>query len=737
MSKKVKFSILIIIIIAWFGKDGYAQPAVRFSQQIVTQNLPPGNYSPNAISTAIVIVNGTTYTDNTASTTCNSAAPVTLNNSNVCQATPDINGNIGFWMIPGSYSYWLKLTAGQMIGPYYFVLGGGPFTPQFPNGAFITTVSHLPSASLNTNIVYMVTDGSSGSDCTVGGGSTRVWCVSNGTIWQAMSGSGGGSGTVTSVGLSLPNIFSVSGSPVTNSGTLTGALVSQSANLFLSSPNGAPGVPTFRAIVPADLTLFSSGANGIVSASGGGTTNFLRADGTWAAPPSGSGTVTSFSAGNLSPLFTTSVATATTTPALSFTLSSQTQNLFYASPSGSTGNPSFRAIVGADLPNPSSSTLGGVQSLTGSAHNFLTGINTSGVPQQAQPAFSDISGSNTCAQLPALTGDTTTSAGSCATTTAKINGTSFPTSSHGIASNSSAQPVNMTAHDNSSILTCAAASASGTAYTCTTTPSFTPATGDRILFKADVANTGSATLNVNSSAADTIEKQGGGTVLAANDLLAGTWCAMIFDASNHWQMQCPSGNSTPTNPYTAIVTGNWSAIGTGCTTANTTAPFGGAGISVIGSTGSANICGEKVAATGNFTHILAFYYMTPQSNFETASVGFTDGTKVEYCGVNFNSSGNIAILTAATSTALSGGTYASAPNTTTTWTGVANPVWFRLTSGGGATTLKCEFSPDGVIWNTIFNDNSGSPFLTVSNVYVAADPRGGTGTSQVSLVSYQ
>jgi hypothetical protein len=68
----------------------------------------------------------------------------------------------------------------------------------------------------------------------------------------------------------------------------------------------------------------------------------------------GSGTVTSVSSGNLSPLFNTSVANPTTTPAFSFSQISQAQNLFYASPNGSSGNPTFRAIVAADLPSLSS-----------------------------------------------------------------------------------------------------------------------------------------------------------------------------------------------------------------------------------------------------------------------------------------------------------------------------------------------------------------------------------------------
>jgi hypothetical protein len=71
----------------------------------------------------------------------------------------------------------------------------------------------------------------------------------------------------------------------------------------------------------------------------------------------GSGTVTTFSAGNLSPLFTTSVANPGTTPALSFAQVSQNQNLVFASPDGAPGNPTFRALVAADVPAPAPSVF--------------------------------------------------------------------------------------------------------------------------------------------------------------------------------------------------------------------------------------------------------------------------------------------------------------------------------------------------------------------------------------------
>lgn len=60
-------------------------------------------------------------------------------------------------------------------------------------------------------------------------------------------------GTVTSVGLSLPSVFTVSNSPVTTSGTLTVALASQTAAYVFAAPTGANGVPSFRALVAGDI----------------------------------------------------------------------------------------------------------------------------------------------------------------------------------------------------------------------------------------------------------------------------------------------------------------------------------------------------------------------------------------------------------------------------------------------------------------------------------------------------
>ena len=91
---------------------------------------------------------------------------------------------------------------------------------------------------------------------------------SAGNAWEAYTPTGG-AGSVSSVGLGMPaSIFTVSGSPVTTTGTLTAALNSQTANLFFAAPDGSAGTPTFRAISSADLP--NSGA---VASTYGNSTN--------------------------------------------------------------------------------------------------------------------------------------------------------------------------------------------------------------------------------------------------------------------------------------------------------------------------------------------------------------------------------------------------------------------------------------------------------------------------------
>jgi hypothetical protein len=69
-----------------------------------------------------------------------------------------------------------------------------------------------------------------------------------------LSATGGGSGTVTSVDVTLPSFLLVSGNPVTTSGTFAITLATQVANTIFAGPTtGADAAPTFRAMVTADI----------------------------------------------------------------------------------------------------------------------------------------------------------------------------------------------------------------------------------------------------------------------------------------------------------------------------------------------------------------------------------------------------------------------------------------------------------------------------------------------------
>jgi hypothetical protein len=150
-------------------------------------------------------------------------------------------------------------------------------------------------------------------------------------------------------------------SAVTVSGPITGGGTTGSVNIALDTTS-ATGAATQYDLTMKQNTLVSGTNIKTVNS------NSLLGSGNVSV-----GTVTSYSAGDLSPLFTTSEATATTTPALTFAPVSQAANLVYASPNGAAGNPTFRAIVGADVPTLNQNTTGSAATLTTGRTIGITG----------------------------------------------------------------------------------------------------------------------------------------------------------------------------------------------------------------------------------------------------------------------------------------------------------------------------------------------------------------------------
>ena len=117
------------------------------------------------------------------------------------------------------------------------------FNNKQPSGTYVTSV---------TATSPVLSSGGTTPNISMGAASSSASGYLTSTDWTTFNNKG--SGSVTSVALSLPSIFSVSGSPVTTSGTLTGTLTTQTANTVFAGPStGSAATPTFRALVSADI----------------------------------------------------------------------------------------------------------------------------------------------------------------------------------------------------------------------------------------------------------------------------------------------------------------------------------------------------------------------------------------------------------------------------------------------------------------------------------------------------
>ena len=134
----------------------------------------------------------------------------------------------------------LTVTGGPITGAGTLTLGGTLATTNGGTGL---------TATGTANQILGVNTGASGLEYkTVTAGAGITVTPSAGAITIANAG-------VTSVALALPSIFTVTGTPVTTTGTLTGTLANQTTNTVFAGPNGSTGVPTFRALAYADLPI--------------------------------------------------------------------------------------------------------------------------------------------------------------------------------------------------------------------------------------------------------------------------------------------------------------------------------------------------------------------------------------------------------------------------------------------------------------------------------------------------
>jgi len=148
-------------------------------------------------------------------------------------------------------------------GTFQFTSAAGAHTLTIPDASasqygFVNTGAQIfgGNKTFNGNTIFGGSTTMNGvvnmNGLTVDNTKDSVVLVYNGMLYKKQLTAG--SGSVTSVGLSMPGIFSVSGSPVTTSGTLTASLNTQTANQVFAGPaTGVAAAPTFRSLVAADI----------------------------------------------------------------------------------------------------------------------------------------------------------------------------------------------------------------------------------------------------------------------------------------------------------------------------------------------------------------------------------------------------------------------------------------------------------------------------------------------------
>lgn len=221
----------------------------------------------------------------------------------------------------------------------------------------LLSIADLPA--LANNAIYIGQDGNGTMVSTMTAG-TGIVLTNTGGVTSLS--------TNISVGLSIGgSLFTVSGSPVTSTGTLTAALNAQSANLFFAGPtSAAASAPTFRAIELADLPALANGqiyigSNGVATATslaaGSGITITPGPGTLTITATSGSGTVTSIGLSLPGILFSVSGSPVTSAGTLTGTLVTQVANVIFAGPTTGVATPTFRFLVAADIPSLDTSKL--------------------------------------------------------------------------------------------------------------------------------------------------------------------------------------------------------------------------------------------------------------------------------------------------------------------------------------------------------------------------------------------
>jgi hypothetical protein len=299
-----------------------------------------------------------TITAGTAVSVAHAANSITINNTGVTSAVAgtaiSVSGATGAVTITNTGVTALAGTANQITASASTgsITLSTPSTFVAPGEVRVTTSL---SKSISATVTAAGTNQGTGTALTSDYNAVTTTASGTGVVLPTAATPFGREVTIVNRGANPLVVYPASGAAIDGAATNAGIAVPVNGEVSFFSASTTQWYSTNQ-VVTAGTGVSVTQGNGAITIANTGATSIVAGTGISVSGATGAVTVSNtgvtsvaLSDASTAPIYTVTGSPVTTTGTLTFTLQTQTTNKVFAAPNGSTGQPSFRALVQADL----------------------------------------------------------------------------------------------------------------------------------------------------------------------------------------------------------------------------------------------------------------------------------------------------------------------------------------------------------------------------------------------------